>query len=337
MVKPVRYEDVARLAGVSVATVSRALNNSADVNTQTRQRIWRIAQDAGYAFRPNMPVSVGDAERILSVVIPTPQGRVGALSDPFFSELVGAVAQAAHEAGADVMLHHATPRNYEELASLVEGSRADGTLLLGQSVLHEPLNRLAAGGAPFVVWGADLPGQGYASVGSDNIAGGRRATRHLLSLGRRSIAFLGDPEAPEIEQRQEGYAQALAEAGVDYAPTLSIPVRSDVTSAQAVVDGMIARGMEFDAIFAGSDLIALGAIEAVRRAGRSVPGDVSVVGYDDLGMARHARPRLTTVPQDLQEAGRLMVAKLLSARGPGDITSQRLRTELKVRESCGAG
>jgi DNA-binding LacI/PurR family transcriptional regulator len=337
MAKAVKYEDIARLAGVSVATVSRALNNSGDVNPQTKQRIWQIAQKAGYAFRANMPVSISEAAKIISLVIPIPQGRVDALSDPFFMELIGAIAAAAQAEGADVVIHHAAPTGYEDLSRLVEGTRAEGTILLGQSVLHESLNRLALGDAPFIVWGAELPGQSYASVGSDNLAGGRRATRHLASLGRKRIAFLGDVEAPEVSQRYEGYVQALEAAGLPYDPEIVIPVKFDVDSAEAVMDGMLARGVEFDAIFAGSDLIALGAMESLRKQGRAVPEDVSIVGYDDIGMARHARMGLSTVPQDMKAAGKVMVAKLLNARSPRDIRSQRLPTELKVRETCGGG
>ena len=337
MAKSVKYEDLARMAGVSVATVSRALNNSTDVNSETKRRVWQLAQKTGYAFRPGMPISLSEAPRILNVVIPTPQGRADALSDPFFMELIGGIAAAAQEEGADVVLNHSSPQTYSDLTDIVEGTRADGTIFLGQSFLHEPLNRLAQTDAKFIVWGAQLPGQQYASVGSDNVAGGRRATRHLISLGRKRIAFLGDMEAPEVAQRHDGYAEALRDAGLDYDVSLSIPVRFDVASAEAVVDGMLARGMDFDAIFAGSDLIALGALASLRRHGRDVPEDVAIVGYDDISMARHARRGLTTVPQDLRAGGKLIVTKLLNAQGSGGITSQRLPTELKVRETCGGG
>ena len=236
-----------------------------------------------------------------------------------------------------MVLNHSSPQTYSDLTDIVEGTRADGTIFLGQSFLHEPLNRLAQTDTKFIVWGAQLPGQQYASVGSDNVAGGRRATRHLISLGRKRIAFLGDMEAPEVAQRHDGYAQALRDAGLDYDVSLSIPVRFDVASAEAVVDGMLARGMDFDAIFAGSDLIALGALASLRRHGKDVPDDVAIVGYDDISMARHARRGLTTVPQDLRAGGKLIVTKLLNGQGCGDITSQRLPTELKVRETCGGG
>ena len=337
MAKSVKYEDIARVAGVSVATVSRALNNNPDVNTETKRRVWKVAQASGYTFRPGMPVSLAESARIINLVIPTPQGREGALSDPFFMELIGGIAAAAQDEGADVVLNHAAPQTYEDLSDIVQGTRADGTIFLGQSLLHEPLNRLAAGDSNFIVWGADLPGQLYASVGSDNRAGGRRATRHLLKLGRKQIAFRGDMVAPEVAQRHEGYLDALRDAGVGVDPDLVLPVKFDVASAEAVVDGMLRRGVEFDAVFAGSDLIALGVLESLRKHDIRVPEDVAIVGYDDISMARHARRGLSTVPQDLRQGGKLLVTKLLNARAAREITSQRLPTELKVRETCGGG
>jgi DNA-binding LacI/PurR family transcriptional regulator len=214
-------------------------------------------------------------------------------------------------------------------------SRADGVIFLGQSSLHHALNRLASSDARFAVWGAQLPDQAYCSVGSDNLAGGKRATLHLGRLGRRRIVFLGDTEAPEVTQRVRGYLDGLEQAGLVSGPELMVPAHFTVESAEASVDALLARGVEFDGIVAASDLIALGAVRALLHAGLDVPRDVSVVGYDDVPFARYSRPALTTIKQDTVRAGRLLVSKLLDAGDTGDMRSERLPTDLIVRETCG--
>jgi len=331
-----RLEDLARLADVSIATVSRALNDSPAVNEETKRRIWKIAREHNYIFRPHMPAILTGATATIAVVIPTPQGRRGTLDDPFFLQLIGGVGEAAREAGSDILISHVAPRNYDDLAALMASSRAEGVIFLGQSFLHERLNRLAEVERRFVVWGAELPGQRYCSVGSDNIRGGRRAASHLVRLGRKRIAFFGDTEAPEVMQRHAGYLQALEEAGLTPDPALVSPVHFETESAENAVERFIAQGIEFDAVLGAGDLIALGAIRGLTRRGLNVPRDVSVVGYDDILLARYSHPALSTISQDTAKAGRLLVSKLLSSTGGEEIHSERLPTELIVRESCGA-
>lgn len=334
--KVIRLEDLAALAGVSIATVSRSLNDSAAVNLDTKQLIWKLAREHGYLFRRYMPTGPVGARATIAVVVPKPQGREGQLDDPFFLELLAGVGEATRERGCDALISHVSPATYEDLTMLMTTSRAAGVIFLGQSTLHEAFNRLAETERRFVVWGAQLPEQAYCSVGSDNTLGGRRAAAHLARLGRRRIVFLGDAEAPEVAQRYDGYVQALAQAGLDADPTLTVPAHFEVESAEASVDGMIARGLDFDGIVAASDLIALGAIRALRRRGRSVPGDVSVIGYDDVPFARYSSPALSTVSQDTARAGRLLVTKLLASGGVDPIRSERIATDLIVRESCGS-
>ena len=180
-----------------------------------------------------------------------------------------------------------------------------------------------------------MPNQLYCSIGSDNPLGGRRATLHLARLGRKRIVFLGDTEAPESFQRHQGYLVAHQEAGLPVDPALTVRAPFDLEGAQAAIDVLIDRKVAFDAIFAASDLIAIGAIRALERAGRSVPRDVSVVGYDDVPVARYSRPALTTIRQDTALAGRLLLSKLLNGEAT-NLRSERLPTDLVVRESCGA-
>jgi DNA-binding LacI/PurR family transcriptional regulator len=331
-----RLVDLARIAGVSITTASRALNDSPAVNIQTKQQIWKLAREHDYPTRGEPSAGPASAMATLSVVIPRPQGRGAQLSDPFVLELIAGVGEAARSRGCDFLVSHVTPTSAAELLALMESDRSQGVIFLGQSSLHSAFNRLAQTKARFAVWGADLPRQAYCSIGSDNPLGGRRATMHLVRLGRRRIVFLGDTEAPEAMQRRQGYLAALAHAGIAADPRLTVPAHFGVESAAAAVDALLNRKIRFDGIVAASDLIALGAIQSLLRAGLTVPDDVSVVGYDDITLARYGRPALTTVRQDTALAGRLLVSKLLNADSGGDRQSERLPTDLIVRESCGA-
>ena len=330
-----RLEDIAALAGVSISTASRALNDSPAVNARTKQAIWKLAREHDYPFRRYMPAGPIGASGTIALVTPRPQGREGRLRDPFFLELLAGVGEAARERGCDLVMSHVSPANIDDLNAAMTTSRADGVIFLGQSTLHSAFNRMAETDGRFVVWGAELPDQNYCSIGSDNINGGRRATAHLARLGRKRIVFLGDLEPPEAMQRQRGYAEACEAAGLGIDPDLIVPAHFEVESAEASVDSMIRRGLDFDGIVAASDLIALGAVRALLHAGRRVPEDVSVIGFDNVPFSRYSRPALSTIAQDTMKAGRLMVSKLLDHAGEGGGRSERIPTDLIVRETCG--
>lgn len=330
-----RLEDLARMAGVSISTASRALNDSPAVNDRTKQAIWKLAREHDYPFRRYMPAGPIGAQGTIALVTPRPQGREGRLSDPFFLELLAGVGEAARERGCDLIMSHVSPVSFDDVSAAMTTSRADGVIFLGQSSLHAAFNRMAETEGRFVVWGAELPDQAYCSVGSDNISGGRRATSHLARLGRKRIVFLGDLDPPEAMQRQRGYAEALEAAGLGVDPDLIVPAHFEVESAEASVDAMIRRGLEFDGIVAASDLIALGAVRALLHAGIGVPGQVSVIGFDNVPFSRYSRPALSTIAQDTMKAGRLMVSKLLDSSGDRAARSERVPTDLIVRETCG--
>lgn len=336
MRKNTRLEDLARIAGVSTATISRALNDSPKVNDETKRRIWLLAREHNYAFRPHMPTILSAAAAKIVLVIPMLPGREGSIKDPFFLELIAGVCDAAQQNSCDVLVSYQTPDSFDDLSGLVSANRRDGVIFLGQSFLHERFNRLADAGGHFVVWGAEMPGQRYCSVGSDNFRGGQKATNHLLRLGRRRIAFLGDTDAPEVGQRYLGYVDALEEAGIEVDHDLVASAQFELESAEAAVGTMLAKKIEFDAIFASSDMIAVGATRAVKRFGLIVPKDIAVVGYDNIQISRYNSPSITTISQDLSKAGRVLVSKLLSSTDTREIASERLPTDLIVRESCGS-
>lgn len=325
-------EDLAKLAGVSISTVSRALSDHPLISTRTKQRIWALARDHDYPFRRSMPAAPIGAEGSIAIVTPFMRGRPLPLSHPFFLELLASIGEAARARDCDFTVSHTAPASYDDLVSTTTTSRASGVIFLGQSMLHDELNRLAGTNARFVVWGAQMPNQKYCSIGSDNLLGGRRATLHLARLGRKAILFLGGGD-PEALQRRRGYLEGLKESGLEADPKLVVPVDFELESAEAAVSRLLRRHIPFDGIVASSDLIALGAIRALRRAGLSVPHDVSVVGYDDMLLARLSTPALSTIRQDTYEAGRQLVSRILDS-APDNI-SELLPTDLIVRESCG--
>src|SRR6186713_1942924 len=270
----VTLEKLARLAKVSVSTVSRALNDHPSISNSTKKELWALARKHGYEFRRHMPASPIGAKGAITIVTPRVRGRPLPLSHPFFLELLASIGEAARDRGCDFTVSHLTPANYDDLVHATTTGRASGVIFLGQGTLHDEFNRLAQTDARFVVWGAQFPGQRYCTIGTDNMLGGKRATQHLLKLGRKRIVFLGGTD-PEATQRFRGYSEALQEAGMDLDDELIGRVEFESESAEAIIDGLLRRQVPFDGIVAASDLIALGGIRALSRAGRSVPRDVS--------------------------------------------------------------
>ena len=331
-----RLQDLARMAGVSVSTASRALNDSPAVNRRTKEAIWKLAREHDYPFRGSMPAGPIGAKATISVVVPRPQGRDPRLSDPFFFELLSGLGDAARERECDIHISHVRPADYDGLHAAMTTHRAEGVVFVGQSTLHGAYNKLAAADGRFVVWGAELPEQNYCSIGSDNVLGGKRATEHLIRMGRKRLAFLGLTEAPEIAQRYRGYCLAQEAAGLEVNEALTASAEFSIESAQSCVEALYSEGHRFDAIFAASDVIALGAMKGLRRCGLECPSDVAVVGYDNISFAAYGTPALTTINQDMATAGRLLLSKLLDRSGRSAAASERLATDLIIRGSCGA-
>jgi len=336
--KPRRLRNIAelaKLAGVSTGTVSRALAGKSLVNRETRERIQALAREHG--FRPNQMASRlrSGQTGVVSVVIPLGHEQRQHISDPFFMTMLGYLADALVERGYDLMLSRALPAENEEwLERIVDSGMLDGVLLIGQSNQFEAIERVAERYLPLVAWGTYRPGQRHCSVGTDNVAGGKLAARQLLSRGCRRIAFFGDTGGVEIADRLAGARAVVAAAGAGVSiEAFATHLSSDEMVAQigADLDGM---DPAIDGIFAGSDVIAMATLRLLHERGRKVPEDIALVGFDDLPMATQTVPQLTTIRQDIALGAETMVAALLKRIG-GDLSpSTVMAPKLVIRESA---
>jgi DNA-binding LacI/PurR family transcriptional regulator len=334
--KRLQMADIARLAGVSVATVSRALNGSKLVNDETRERIAQLARSLNYSINLGAQNLRLQKNQTIAVVVPYDKQSRQHISDPFFLSIVGAIADALTDLGYDMLLSRVDADRLDSAAALYDSGKAIGLVIIGQWRHHDQLNLLAARKVPLVVWGGQLPQQLYCSVGGDNVAGGLQATQHLLAQGRRRIAFVGDAQLPEVALRKQGYQQALQQAGLVADPRLELAVPFEIIAARAALDGLCGSGLAFDGLLACSDLLALQAVQAARALGRKVPQDVAVVGYDDMPVATYSDPPLTTVHQPVALAGAELVDALLALLRGESAPPRTLPVHLVVRDSAPA-
>jgi len=329
--------DIARMAGVSESTVSRALAGSALVAEKTRTRIIELAGAADYTVNESARSLRLKQTKTIEVVIPIEDHHRQHISDPFFLDLLGALADALAERNNDMLLTKIPPWSTDKRSNALMSGRADGIIIIGQGRRRDKLQTFTRAHRRVVVWGARIDEDEYTVVGSDNLQGGRLATEHLLSLGRKNIVFLGDVSLPEIKLRHDGYIEAQIAAGVppDVALTINTPFDSEKT--YAVTSSILEKGVKFDAIFAASDVIAMSAIASLQNAGVNVPNDVSVVGYDDIFSAAWFSPALTTVSQSIHEGGEALVKSLFAIINHEPAPSIIFSPKLVVRQSCGAG
>ncbi|MBN1238346.1 MAG: substrate-binding domain-containing protein [Gammaproteobacteria bacterium] len=329
--------DIARLAGVHVSTVSRALAGSPLIERRMREKILKIAAKQGYVVNATARNLRTRRTQTLNVAIPLAHESGQALTDPFFTDMLGHLADEITQRGYAMHLQKILPPMQGWLPKLIRARSADGIIVIGQSTEHAALEEAARDYAPLVVWGGQLEQQRYCVVGTDNAGGARLAAEHLLAAGRRRIVFVGDPSIPEIRLRRDGCERALKKARAAGADVRVLAAHMTADAAYESVRGFIARGERFDAVFAATDVIAISAMRAIAAAGLAIPRDVAVVGFDDIPLAAHVHPPLTTVRQDIARGAKLLVDLVLRRLAGENAPSVTMPAELVVRESSASG
>jgi len=312
MLRPTSF-DVAERAGVSQSTVSRALRGSPGVNAETRARVSAAARELGYVVdRHASSLRLKSSETLALVTICRP-GEDRSAINPFYFALLGSIAAATSARGFNLLVSfQESPANFR--ADFVASGLADAMIVIGTTSNRAAWDYFAeaqASGLEFVCWGS--PGDPFHWMRSDNDAGGRIAAEHLVATGRRRPAFVGPQRSPQrqFDERRDGFAAALAAHGITPA-IVSPPAGADrhaqgVAAARALLDAH----PDTDAIFAASDMLALGVLQGLKDAGRSVPGDVALIGFDGIRAGTLADPALTTLEPDLDAAGEALVAMAL--------------------------
>jgi DNA-binding LacI/PurR family transcriptional regulator len=337
--KPTSF-DIAQLAGVSQPTVSRALSGSPTVSEQTRKRIEAIAHQLNYTVDKNASSLRKQATNTLALLFyedPTPDET---MINPFFLSMLGSITRTCAQRGYDLLIsmqHMASNWHVE----FEDSRKADGIILLGYGDF-EPyrtkLDQLIEQGTHFVRWGHVNECNLGPVIGCDNFRGGYDATQHLIAHGRRRIAFLGEANehCPEFFDRYRGYCEAQRSAGITNVEARQADAFITEKSGHDALNELIRRGVKFDAIFAASDMIAIGAMRALAEHGLDVPNDIAIVGFDDLPAASLTSPPLTTIQQDFKRAGEMLVDALIRQIRNEDVNTAALPAKLIVRKSCGA-
>ncbi|WP_030861697.1 LacI family DNA-binding transcriptional regulator [Streptomyces sp. NRRL S-37] len=329
-------EEVAALAGVGRGTVSRVINDAAGVKDSTRRAVQRAIAELGYV--PNLAARslAGRRADAVALVMTEPDWRQ--FGEPFFSEIVRSVGDALTDTKVQLLLTLVrTDAERQRLVEYARGGRVDGVMLMSVHAEDALPDMLADVGLPTVLLGRRSSEESVTYVDADNTGGARGAVAHLLGLGRRSIATITGPLDMYVAQcRLRGYHEALERAGAESRAAWTVEGDFSADSGRRAMAELIERAPEIDGVFAASDTMAAGALDALRAAGRRVPEDVAVIGFDDFPLAQHTDPKLTTVRQPLEEIGRTMVRLLLEEMEEPEVAWRHviLRTELVPRDSA---
>lgn len=326
--------DIARLAGVSKSTVSRALNDSPLISVETKERVRLLAREHGFEINVRARgLSLQRSGTIALVAYGYQADSV--VPDAFMLGMMTGISAGLGTSDYDLLVIHVGPNDVSWPRRYLEAGRADGFILLDAQCSRRQLRALIAASAPFILWGPPSSDSAYCSVSGDSRRGGQLATEHLVRIGRRRIAFLGGPaDEPEVQDRLRGYDAALRAGGLAVDPLLIAHSWWSEQSGGAVMGELLQRAPDLDAVFVNSDVMAIAAIDVIREHGFEVPGDVAVVGYDDVPLARHVAPPLTTVRQDAVLAGKLLAEGLIQYLRTGAVTNASIPAELVVRGSA---
>jgi DNA-binding LacI/PurR family transcriptional regulator len=323
-------KDIARIAQVSHPTVSRALQNSPLVNAQTAARIRKIADEAGYRASAVARGLVTRRTRTIGLVVTT-------VADPFASEVVCGIEQTANDFGYSVILadSNADPERERKVVQSLAERRVDGIIVTSSRVgaLYVPL--LSQMMVPIVLVNDQYPGEFVHSVMIRNRDGMRAVAEHMIALGHRRIAYIGDRFGYQSDsERLAGYRAALGAAGLPAPDELVAQGDGGAEGAMRAMEQLLAIAKAPTAVCCYNDMTALGAMRCLRNRGLRVPDDISIAGFDDLFFAAYTEPPLTTIRQPMRRMGQMAMESLLKLmEGKESVTQVQIEPELVVRHS----
>lgn len=319
--------EVAQRAGVSTATVSRALRDDARISAGTKQAVRNAAAALDYMPRPAAQALAGSRTSALGVVLPHIDGA-------YYADLLVGFETAASALGLSVIITLANPRRDCRAAVRALAVQVDGLAFMARSAATDALVAEMAHSRP-VVTGARPRVEGHDAVFVENFEPAREMTAHLIEQGRRRIAYVGDPEpGSDLGKRHEGYRAAMEQAGLE---SVNHPVFPDEQEGRRWAAELMERGLDHDALVCGNDELALSVMDTLQAGGVRVPDDLAVTGWDDTVTARYVKPGLTTVSQPVRRLGGMVVERLsrrIAGEGPMD-EAVTLPASLTHRTSCG--
>ena len=328
--RPISIKDIARMADVSHSTVSRALSNSPLISAQTTEKIRRIAEQSRYRASAVARSLVTRSTRTVGIVVTT-------IADPFAAGVVDGIEDAAGEFGFSVFLanSNADPEREIRVVRSFEERRVDGVIVTSSRAgafyapMIEQLN------VPIVLLNNQHPSEYVQSVMIDNVAASVHATSYLVEIGHRKIAYLGDRYGEQSDaERFRGYRQALEKAGLPFRPEFVALGDGKPEGGMKAMAQLLALAEKPTAVFCYNDMSALGALRQARSAGLQVPGDLSLIGFDDLYISQYTQPALTTLRQPMRQMGRMAMETLLQwLQGSASSHSIKVAAELVLRES----
>lgn len=328
-------KDIAKAAGVSVTTVSRALNGYSDVNEKTRQKISRIAKELNYSPNTLARGLVMKKSRTIGMLV-SGMDRVSP-KDNFTFEVLSGVNECISERDYDLVLFSTTTTKQREktYSQLCRERRVDGVILQGMKIDDPYLKEVVESDIPCMLIDIPIESNSVGYVTTDNVLGAKRAVQHLIDLGHTKIALInGHDQAYVSKQRLKGYLDALMEAKLEVKEDWIISGDFSEEKAELVTEKLLKEHPEISAVFCASDLMALGAMKSAKAAGIHVPEGLSVIGYDNILLAAYSNPALTTIAQNKFELGyqaaNSLIDMLEEKSGSNVII---LKTDLIIRES----
>ena len=329
--------DIAHYAGVSQSTVSRALRNSPLVNDETRKRVHDIAKKLNYKVDKNASNLRTQQSSTLALLLFEDPTSDESQINPFFLAMLGSITRACAKEGYDLLVSFQSA-SADWQADYEDSHRADGIILLGYGdyIDFQPkFNTLLEQNTKFVCWGASVDNRPDLTISCDNYGGGKLAAEHFLAHSRKDCAFIGDASdhSPEFFARFNGFKDALQQNGITLNDRKIANAISTEESGYHATRSLIANNITFNALFAASDLIAIGAIRALKEANINVPKDVAVIGFDNISIASYINPPLTTIEQNTTIAGQMLVENLLKLIRGEQVQSTLLPPRLIARGS----